>query len=167
LTHEFPGRAENISIEPRKLVVAAVSDWCTLAPLICEDLARQEPVASVIRSIGPTFVLALLLDGPQLKERWSARYAASLADDPGTSVLCLSSLGMVERCLPPGKPASRVIGFWRDSGGSLSELSLAPGAVGILLTLRAEWIREYAADGRHDGGCATRLYLTKITQVSL
>ena len=46
------------------------------AVLICEDLARQEPAAELIRAVGSNLVIALLMDGPQLNNRWPARYAA-------------------------------------------------------------------------------------------
>jgi hypothetical protein len=45
-------------------------------------------------------LIALLMDGPQLKSRWSGRYAGVLAEDPGSSVLTLTSLGMALRSRP-------------------------------------------------------------------
>lgn len=68
--------------------------------LVCEDLARQDPAADLIRAVGPNLLIALLMDGPQLSGRWPARYASVLAEDPGTSVLTLTSLGMAERSRP-------------------------------------------------------------------
>src|SRR5687768_17746605 len=37
--------------------------------LICEDLARQDPIAELVRHVGPTLVVTILMDGPQLKNR--------------------------------------------------------------------------------------------------
>jgi hypothetical protein len=34
--------------------------------LVCEDLAQNDDIAELIRSVGPTVVVAVLLDGPQL-----------------------------------------------------------------------------------------------------
>ena len=65
--------------------------------LICEDLARSEPCHSAVRSVGPNLVFVLLMDGPQIASRWSARYATSLADDPGSAVLTLTSRGPSSR----------------------------------------------------------------------
>ena len=62
----------------------------TQASLVCEDLAQNDDVAQLIRSVGPTVVICVLLDGPQLTSRWAARYASVLADDPGSAVLTLS-----------------------------------------------------------------------------
>ena len=62
--------------------------------------AEPEPAAELIRAVGPNLLIALLMDGPQLSNRWPARYAAVLAEDPGTSVLTLTSLGMAERSRP-------------------------------------------------------------------
>lgn len=87
---------EHISISERELYFVALDDWLTVCALICEDLARQDPVAEVVRAVGPNLVIALLMDGPQLNSRWPARYATVLADDPGSSVLTLTSVGMSE-----------------------------------------------------------------------
>jgi len=62
----------------------------SMATLICEDLARIDPVQTVIRAIGPNLVIALLMDGPQWQRRWSGRYATVLADDPGSAVLSVT-----------------------------------------------------------------------------
>jgi hypothetical protein len=58
---------EYIEVTKRSLI----SYYCErhdyqLSPLICEDLARQDPVAPVVRALGPNLIIALLLDGPQL-----------------------------------------------------------------------------------------------------
>ncbi len=58
---------------------------------------NPSPGATILRAVGPNLVVCLLLDGPQSKERWSTRAAAALADDPGSSVLTLTSLGMLRR----------------------------------------------------------------------
>jgi hypothetical protein len=91
---------EHIKVSQRRLTFLAPTPWLTLCPLICEDLAQLEPISDLIRGVGPTLLTALLMDGPQLKERWSARYASVLADDPGTAVLTFSSIGMVRRSQP-------------------------------------------------------------------
>jgi hypothetical protein len=104
--------------------------------LICEDLARQEPIAEIIRSVGPSLVIALLMDGPQLKTRWSSRYATVLADDPGSSVLTLSSIGMVGLSRPEGESKrSRVIALWKDPLSGARETELPEGADGVLINL--------------------------------
>ena len=38
----------------------------TIVAVICEDLARLYAVADLLRTVGPTLVLTVLLDGPQL-----------------------------------------------------------------------------------------------------
>ena len=43
-----------------------------------------------MHAIGPNLVFTLLMNGPQLKTRWPARYAKILADDPGSSVLSIT-----------------------------------------------------------------------------
>ena len=51
-------------------------DGYTIASLVCEDLAHIDEVIDAIRLVGPTLLVALLLDGPQLSSRWAARYAS-------------------------------------------------------------------------------------------
>jgi hypothetical protein len=70
---------------PRRVVqVVELDGGVTLVSLVCEDLARLDEVADLLRAIGPTLVVTTLLDGPQLASRWTARYASVLADDPGS-----------------------------------------------------------------------------------
>ena len=71
---------EAIRIQRRSLtfVTTTEPEGLTICPLVCEDLARPDPVTDVIRAVAPTLVVGLLLDGPQLAARWPARYALSL-----------------------------------------------------------------------------------------
>jgi hypothetical protein len=125
----------------------------TACVLICEDLARQEPMADIVRAVGPNLVVALLMDGPQLRDRWSARYAAILAEDPGSSVLAFTSIGMATLSKLPDKPPSRVVALWNDAKKGPREISLSPGAQGIILMLdQVVDEEEWTADVRSDGG---------------
>lgn len=130
--------------------------------LICEDLARIDPVQSVIRSIGPNLVVALLMDGPQLEQRWSGRYATVLADDPGSAVLTLTSLGLMQRSSRPGVPKSRQIALWKGSDGGTEELQLMPGDHALLVTLTNREEECHTMDGRSDGGTTYRLSLSGV-----
>ncbi len=60
---------EAIDISERTLHVIDVGGGITTVPLVCEDLARLDEVADLIRRIGPNLVVALLLDGPQLRSQ--------------------------------------------------------------------------------------------------
>jgi hypothetical protein len=117
--------------------------------LICEDLARLDDVSKLVRSIGPTQVVAILLDGPQLRSRWSARYARVLADDPGSTVLTLASIGMARRCRPPGCRASRVVASWTDAVGGLREVEPARGTHAILISTSELERTAWTTDGRN------------------
>lgn len=159
---------EHTSIQDRELNFIAIDEWLTLCPLICEDLARQDPVAEVVRAVGPNLVIALLMDGPQLTSRWSARYATVLADDPGSSVLTLSSLGMCSLCRPPSiqKP-SRAVGLWKDaSTGIAVPIELPPDTDGVVLSLSSTVKNEYAADGRDDQGSTAYPTLSGMHYIS-
>jgi hypothetical protein len=159
---------EHIRIPKRRITFLAPNPWLLLCPLICEDLARLEPVSELIRGVGPTLLVAILMDGPQLRERWSGRYASVLADDPGTSVLSVSSLGMALRSKPRGleaAPPRRTVALWKDRLGNWEALDLEGERGGVLLTVNASWVQEYSADGRGDNGRAAFLEFQGAQQI--
>jgi hypothetical protein len=133
---------------PRKAIEFIEVAELVLVGLVCEDLAQNDDVAQLIRSVGPTCVITVLLDGPQLTSRWAARYASVLADDPGSAVLTLSSFGMVERSRPGGRDAAPVIALWKDPTTGVREVPLEPGAQAVLLTLSMDRAPRYSADRR-------------------
>ena len=140
---------ESILLERRQIDFFALDQRLVVCGLLCEDLAQQDPVMEVVRGVGPTLVVALLLDGPQLANRWSARYASTLADDPGTSILTLTSLGMTTLSRPAGMGRSRTIALWKDSQtGTPVQIDLPEGADGVVLSLASERKSEWTLDGR-------------------
>jgi len=163
VNYQFGGRLpargcwENIELPERTLYFLTLSRM-TWSVLICEDLARQDPAADLIRAVGPNLMIALLMDGPQLNTRWAARYASVLAEDPGCSVLALTNLGMAERSRPvlraTGKRASpsRVIALWRDVVAGEVEIALDDDHNACVLSLECQKRTELTADGRDDGG---------------
>lgn len=122
--------------------------------LVCEDLARADPGAGVVRAIGPNLVIALLMDGPQYEFRWPGRYALGLADDPGCSVLSVTSLGLVDRSNVHWNKNDRKVALWRDPSTGTRELELPRGQQGLVLSLSRRSETEYTLDGRSDGGTA-------------
>jgi hypothetical protein len=151
----------------RSLEFIILDGWLTLAALICEDLARPDPVAEMVRAVGPNLVIALLQDGPQLTSRWPARYATVLADDPGSSVLTLTGLGMALLSRPPAKPVSRVVALWKEANGHPVEIELPSGADALVLCLSREKERQWTADGRQDFGQTGKVCLAGVHPVSL
>ncbi|WP_052549835.1 hypothetical protein [Enhygromyxa salina] len=156
---------EPMRVRPREINFVCANPWLCMAPLICEDLARPDPVADVIRAVGPNLVIALLMDGPQLSARWPGRYASVLADDPGSSILTVTSLGMALRSVPPGMTPRRTVALWKDPAEGAREIDLEPGADAVVVTIAAEFVEEFTADGRSDHGAAVRLVLTGVQQV--
>lgn len=155
---------EAIELPERSVQVIDVGYGATTAPLICEDLARLDEVSDLLRRIGPTIVVTVLLDGPQLAQRWPSRYAMLLADDPGSTVLTLTSFGMVRRSTPPGKSQSRAVAMWNDATTGLHEIHLARGARGILLSATLQSKTSWTADGRrHDD--VPNLVLSHLRQI--
>jgi hypothetical protein len=152
---------EAVSIPRRSLQIIDMGSM-TLVPLVCEDLARLEPVSDLVRSIGASLVVALLLDGPQLGSRWTARYASVLADDPGSAVCTVTSYGMARRCRPPGCQASSVVAMWKDSSGKLTEIELEDGADAVLVATNVTAGGSSTADGRRHFGSTSTLTLSGV-----
>jgi hypothetical protein len=157
---------EHIPLGDRSLTFICLRDWLALCVLVCEDLARPDPVGDLIRAVGPNLVIALLLDGPQLERRWSARYATTLADDPGSSVLTLTCAGMTKLSNPPGLKKSNQsrgkIALWKDVRGQAQVIDVADGDAALLhieVTEREEW----TADGRTNGGGTGYPLLKKVS----
>jgi hypothetical protein len=136
-----------------------------ISTLVCEDLAHNDDIAQLIRSVGPTIVFNVLLDGPQLSSRWTARYASVLADDPGSAVLTLTSYGMVERSRPHGRDPSRVIALEKDPTRGVREIPLEPGAQGVLVTVCMDRATRYCADGRWPVDNCTSAYGVAVRQI--
>jgi hypothetical protein len=155
---------EAIDIRERTMHVVDVGGGVTAAPLVCEDLARLDEVADVVRRIGPSLVVALLLDGPQLAQRWPCRYASVLTDDPGSAVLTLTSYGMARRSRPPGKPHSRVVAHWNSRVDGLHEIELAPRAAAVLISASVDEDVLWTADGRCHRN-VPRLRLSDVRQL--
>jgi hypothetical protein len=156
---------EAIEIPQRALQIVEMGQGMTLAPLICEDLARLDAATDLLRSLGPTLIVTPLLDGPQLASRWTSRYAAALADDPGSSVLTLTSLGMVTRSGLPGDPASRVVALWNDRHGPRHQIELAADHHAVLLQTTLRPTLAWTADGRCHRGPPS-LALTDVVQLA-
>ena len=161
---------EQIDLSDRTMVFALDHREAVISALICEDLARFDPVLPVLMSVGPNLVIALLMDGPQLARRWSARHASVLADDPGSAVLTLTSLGMVRRSKPPAGVAARAcIALWTERAGSPQELDLPPDSHALLLALAAQPRRQKTLDLRRhrDGGGHVEYRLSGTLPVKL
>ena len=156
---------EAIDVPRRSVQVVEVGEGITIVSLVCEDLAQNDDVAEVIRSIGPTIVSTALLDGPQLTSRWSARYASVLADDPGSAVMTLTSFGMAQRSRPHGHDPSPVIALWKDPSRGTREISLEPGAQGVLLTVCGARATRRTADGRWPVDSGTHYFDVAVHQI--
>lgn len=156
---------ESIQIHNRELYYYVFRKNSCLTTLICEDLARTDPCQSSIRSVGPNLLIALLMDGPQIKGRWPERYAMGLADDPGTSVLSVTSMGLIHRSNATYRKNSKTVALWKDCENSIKELNLHSRSFGLLLELACKDRIEETLDGRDDGGCAQVWTLAKTTQL--
>ncbi len=139
------------SIETPELYIHQFRQSSTFVTMICEDLARSDPCHEILRSVGPNLLFALLMDGPQLPQRWSARYATSLADDPGCSVLTFTSFGLVDRMNKTHKyDASRSIAMWKDETGNIEQIKMpeGEGPRAVLISLGSVKRKDQTIDGR-------------------
>jgi hypothetical protein len=107
------------------------------------------------------------MDGPQWERRWPGRYATVLADDPGTSVLTLTSLGMINRATQPGEKSSRQIALWKESGAGAIELSLPHGEHGLVVSLSMRRKDRTTLDKRHEPGEISSFHLSGSRSVKL
>jgi hypothetical protein len=156
---------EAIAVPPHRMEIVDLGGGATTAALICEDLARVDEVSEIIRGIGLTTVFALLLDGPQIASRWSSRYASVFADDPGSTVIAMTSLGMAIRSRPAGSTPSRSIALWKDAERGLREIELTPGADAVLLIASEGRETAWTADGRRHADATPRLVLEEVRQL--
>jgi hypothetical protein len=158
---------EKIDVSRRNCYITLFRARASLSVLVCEDLARYDPVLTVMNAVGPNLVIALLMDGPQLEHRWPGRYATALADDPGSSVLSVTSLGMVRRASMPGDARSSEIALWKEPGGRAQSLKLAEGDHALLLTLTSTLVEQFTLDLRSDGRETVRFGLSAAHGVRL
>lgn len=154
---------EDVEVHRRTVVTARFTAGSTVACLVCEDLARVEPVQPVLREMGPSLLVALLMDGPQADRRWSAKSSTVFADDPGCSVLTLTSLALVRRSQlhrdGHSGSASPPIALWQQPDDQPREIPIRPDAHAVHFPVRVEARREVTLDGRRDGGAAEVLVL--------
>ncbi|HKR04376.1 MAG TPA: hypothetical protein VJY62_07045 [Bacteroidia bacterium] len=156
---------EAINVKERTVNFINLGEELTVCPLICEDLARQDPIADLIRTIGPSLVVTILMDGPQKLERWSAKYASVLSEDPGCAVIAMTSLGMVKRYENHRGQSSNSIALISDGEGKIMEIELQAGAKGVLVNLCLSPIKESLADGRVDNGYTNDLIVGSVHQL--
>src|SRR5262249_1744718 len=154
-----------IHVARRSVQFVEFGEGATLVSLVCEDLAQSDDVADVLRAVGPTVVVTPLLDGPQLSSRWAARYASVFADDPGSTVLTLTSFGMARRSRPYGRNSSAVIALWKDPGRGIREVTLEAGAQGVLISASADRATRRSSDGRWPVENGTELFDMSVYQV--
>ncbi len=157
---------EAMEVPRRSVHFVEVGEGSTVVSLVCEDLAQIDDVAEVLRSVGPMIVITPLLDGPQLSSRWAARYASVLADDPGSTVLTLTSFGMARRSRPRGQSSSPVVALWKDPVRGIREIPLESGAQGVLISASADRATRRSSDGRRAVGNGSEFFNMSVYQVS-
>jgi hypothetical protein len=89
--------------------------------------------------------------------RWSGRYATSLADDPGCSVLTLTNAGMaslskrLDISLKDVRKNRGKIALWKDVRGRTFEIDVKSGDA-ALLHIEVIEKNDWTADGRESHG---------------
>lgn len=150
---------EDTPLGRRKVQFHRFRERSVLSVLICEELARSEPCHDVLRSVAPNLIFALLLDGPQIRQRWPAQYAANLADDPGSSVLTFTSFGLIDRSNKQGHhPENHSIALWKDDSGKVVEIEMpkGDGPRGVLLSLWPDDTEDRTITGKNSQVCSWR-----------
>lgn len=141
---------EKIPLHQRRIHVNSLRNSSVFTAMICEDLARSDPAHEPLRSVGANLVFVLLMDGPQLEWRWASRYSTGLAEDPGSSVLTLTSRALLERwnADKPDEEKSWSVGIWKDPKNRATPLECQQGAQALLIELAGTSEVERTVDGR-------------------
>lgn len=84
-------RDEDLELEGRRISALDDPGFGRLVVLICEDLQRCDPARRIAVDIGPTTVVAPVLDYALRAGRWAPAAAAQIANEPGARVLVVSS----------------------------------------------------------------------------
>ncbi len=158
LTGAFPDDTkvywEKMPILRRQIHAAPFRDGSVFVPLICEDLARSEPCHQYVRALGPNIVLVLLMDGPQIEKRWSARYALSLSEDPGSAVLTFTSKALIARSnsfganQDPPREVSHSIAMFRNPNGKPHEIECDDTHHAVVVEFKSKQCTDLSIDGR-------------------
>ncbi|MEJ8675349.1 hypothetical protein [Chromobacterium amazonense] len=148
---------EYINVSKRKLPFYAVSPHSSITVLVCEDLARNDPAMPTVRAIGPNLIIALLMDGPQITGRWPAKYAGVLSEDPGSSVLSVTSVAMVDRSNKLESAPKRSVALWQRPGGRTQSIDLPQDSYGLVLSLATTTVEQVTMSQVVDE-CNTRCY---------
>jgi hypothetical protein len=179
---------EHIDIQQRHCAFYVFRQGASLASLVCEDLARIDPVQPILRCVGPNLVVALLMDNPQIERRWPGRYATVLAEDPGSAVLTFTSLGLMKRSgprkirsrpvrcfrwiaerlgypVPIEEEVPRRIALWKDPNKGPMSIRLSEGFHAVLLELITADETNFTLDSRGDENCTVGLTLNSVTQI--
>jgi hypothetical protein len=156
---------EAMEVPARSLHFLTVGEEITIVSLVCQDLAETDEIAGVIRSVGPTVVFTVLLDGPQLASRWAARYASVFADDPGSAVITLTPFGMAQRSRPLGHDPSPIVALLKHADQGFREIPLEPGAQAVLLTAVGSRATRRTADGRRPVDTGTQYLGAAVQQI--
>jgi hypothetical protein len=153
---------EDHEIDAREINFFQFRKNAVFTSLICEDLARNDPCHDIIRSVAPNLIFALLMDGPQLTNRWSARYASTLADDPGSTVLTLTSRGLLQRSNNSKMcTQSHSVGLLKDDTGQTQELIVGHGEHAVVVTLASRPVRDFTIDGRPTTNASSWHYINQ------
>ena len=137
---------EHVNVGGRELNFASFRANSIFATIICEDLARSEPCHEILRSVGPNLLFALLMDGPQIEERWSSRYSSYLSEDPGIGVLTLTSKGLIRLSNPDELECC--VAHFRDASGKNTPITCPRGSDAVVMRLEACPNEVEAIDGR-------------------
>ena len=111
-----------------------------------------------IRAIGPNIIFVLLMDGCQLEQRWAARYALGLSEDPGSTVVTLTSRALVDRSnlhrsrVVDGAKNSWSVGLSRNPRDKAKEIACLPSSQGVVLSFHSKDKIQQTICGRNELG---------------
>lgn len=159
---------ENIPLSKRSIHVNALRSSSVFTAMICEDLARSDPAHGPLRAVGPNLVFVLLMDGPQEEWRWANRYSTGLAEDPGSSVLTITSRALMTRWnRAPHRSQSWNVAIWKDETGRAKTIECKPQAQAVCIQLAGKPEVERTVDGRKGREAYSWIMVNDPKQITL
>ena len=123
-----------------------------MSVLICEDLARPDPVGDVIQL--SVRISSLLFSATAPRSQVAGRDATRASRGRSRILGSDSHKSRHVKAFPPGRPSkdrSGVVALWRDAKTGTTEISLPDKYDAIVLNITVEYHEEWTADGRGDG----------------
>jgi len=113
----------------KKVVIRDIPGSGRFCVVVCEDLARSEPVQNAIRDFGVDMGVVVVMNGLFSESGWRLRHAVNLAEEPGSRIAIGNSCAILARMEPrPTSPDLRSLAYYVLPNHGLTSVTLPPRA---------------------------------------